>query len=480
MPKIKIGGNPPTTNPSKILEAFQGFYSRLYEPHTRPTTGATSQFLEGLHIPTLSTDHRDILDSPITEEEVVEVVRGLRTGSAPGPDGLSIPYYKTFSAILAPHMTKFFNSKTRGDPLDSQINTAFITVIPKPDKNPEDVRNYRPISLINNDLKVLTKILANRLAGFIGQYIHKDQVGFIPGRQGPDQIRRAIDLASIMLTNWTGGIPQRGFLLSLDLQKAFDSVSWPYLFNLLETWGFGPRFLGIIRALYANPRALVRINGHYSKPIEIRRGTRQGCPLSPLVFAVAIETLAIAIRQNPNISGVQCGDQTHKCALFADDILLFLTSPVTTLPNLCHILDDFSRISGLSVNFSKSQALNISLPSQIVLDLKQSFNFSWNETSIQYLGIALAAKTEALYDLNYPPLYKKMEADLKIWSRFNLSWLGRINSVKMTLFPRILYLFRSLPIPIRRNHLKSLQSKLLKFIWGTSGYRVPHDTLIRH
>lgn len=93
-------------------------------------------------------------------------------------------------------MAKFFNTKAKGSPLDPQLNTAYITVIPKPNKNPEEVENYRPISLINNDLKILTKILANHLASFIGRYIHKDQVGFILGRQGPDQIRRAIDVAS--------------------------------------------------------------------------------------------------------------------------------------------------------------------------------------------------------------------------------------------------------------------------------------------
>lgn len=113
----------------------------------------------------------------------------------------------------------------KGDPLDPQHNTAYIAVISKPDKNLEDVGNYRPISLINCNVKILTKILANRTASFINTYINKDQVGFIPGRQGPDQIRRAIDVVSILQTNWEGGPKQSGMLLLLDLQKAFDSVS---------------------------------------------------------------------------------------------------------------------------------------------------------------------------------------------------------------------------------------------------------------
>lgn len=155
-------------------------------------------------------------------------------------------------------MAKFFNSTNSGSPLDPFLNTAFISVIPKPNKNHKEVENYRPISLINNGLKILTKILANCLASFIKHYVHKDQVGFILGRQGPDQIRRAIDIVSILQSNWEGGTKQEGMYLSLDLHKAFDSIEWPYLFSLLEKWGFGSSFLGILRSLYSKPKAMIR------------------------------------------------------------------------------------------------------------------------------------------------------------------------------------------------------------------------------
>lgn len=136
-----------------------------------------------------------------------------------------------------------------------------MTVIPKPDKDPGEVSNYRPISLINNDLKVMTKIMADHLACFIGTYIHKDQVGFIPGRQGPDQIRRAVDVVFILQSGWDGGHAQAGMLLSLDLQKAFYSVSWSYLFTIMEIWGFGPQFSGLLRSLYSTPEARIKIQG---------------------------------------------------------------------------------------------------------------------------------------------------------------------------------------------------------------------------
>lgn len=130
------------------------------------------------------------------------------------------------------------------------------------------------------------------------------------------------------------GPPQEGYLLSIYLQKAFDTIAWPYLFTILKKWGFGPDFITTLEALYSYPKAQVRLQGHHSDQFPIRKGTRQGCPLSPLLFAVAIETLAIAIRLQPNIHGVRGGQSTHKCALFAVYVLLFITSPLISTPNI--------------------------------------------------------------------------------------------------------------------------------------------------
>lgn len=184
---------------------------------------------------------------------------------------------------------------------------------------------YCPISLIDNYPKLFTKVLAKRLSFFISSFVHKDEVGFIPGGQGPDQIRRAVDIISLLQSGWAGGPPLEGLLLFVDLQKAFDSVSWTYMFQVLKSWGFGPLFLRILGALYSQPQAKVRLMGYHSDSIAIRRGTRQCCPLSPLLFAIVLET--VAIWDDPNIKGVSCGSRVHKCAPFADD-MLFVTSPL--------------------------------------------------------------------------------------------------------------------------------------------------------
>lgn len=159
-------------------------------------------------------------------------------------------------------MARFRNSLRDGSPLDMDLNTAFVSIIPKAGKDRSVVCNYRPILLINNDLKIMTKILASRFSRFIANYIHKDQVVFILGRQGLDQVRKAIDIISLLQSHWDRGVPQKGFLILIDLQKAFDSVSWPYLFEILERWGFGAKFLGTMHSLYSTPSTQIRLMGH--------------------------------------------------------------------------------------------------------------------------------------------------------------------------------------------------------------------------
>lgn len=241
-------------------------------------------------------------------------------------------------------------------------------------------------------------------------------------------------------------------------------VSWPYIFAVLERWGFGPHFTNTLKALYSLPSARIRLQGCYSDPFQIARGTRQGCPLSPWIFAIAIESLAIAIGHNPDIQGVRCGELEHKCALFADDLLLFVTNPLVSVPNYLKVLKAFVRASGLLVNMAKSCALNISVDPALLPILQFNFPFSWSTDSIPYLGKHLTSNISSLYNANYPPLFRKLKAELSTWSSHTLSWLGRVNAIKMTLLPSILYLFCSLPIPVKTVHLEELKNKIIKLV----------------
>lgn len=165
------------------METFHEFYGKLYKAGSNDSKAHMNSFLYSLPLPKLETRHRDELEAPISVDEVLFVIKNLKQGSAPGPGGFSTLYYKTYAQTLAPHLACFFNSKTSGDPLDRQLNVAFISMIPKPKTLKRS--KLQTHFLINNDLKIMTKILANRMVSFIGLYVHKDQVGPSHFRQGP-------------------------------------------------------------------------------------------------------------------------------------------------------------------------------------------------------------------------------------------------------------------------------------------------------
>lgn len=148
-----------------------------------------------------------------------------------------------------------------------------------------------------------------------------------------------------------------GIAVSLDAEKAFKRVEWSYLFEVLKKFGFGTVYIELIQSLYKSPKAEIITNCIISSSIPLYRGCRQGCPISPALFALAIEPLAEAIRCNPNIKGFKTGPEIQNISLFADDILLFLTDPVDSISNLQNVLQSYSTFSGYKVNIDKSEIL---------------------------------------------------------------------------------------------------------------------------
>lgn len=156
---------------------------------------------------------------------------------------------------------------------------------------------------------------------------------------------------------------------------------------------------------------------------------------------------------------------------------MVISSPIITLPNLYAILKPFSIISGLKINHDKSQAMNISLEKTMISTLKQPYKFIWKIDTLPYLGKNLTPSWKTLHSQNYPALFKNIGADLTRWSLHPPSWFGRLLSVEMNMLPRILYLFRTLPVALAKLDLKSFQTKLLSFIWGNKRPRVNIRTL---
>uniref|UniRef100_A0A8C5N3B5 Reverse transcriptase domain-containing protein n=1 Tax=Leptobrachium leishanense TaxID=445787 RepID=A0A8C5N3B5_9ANUR len=316
--------------------------------------------------------------------------------------------------------------------------------------------------------------MADRLKEHLPRLVHSDQVGFIPGREARDGTQRAIN--ALVVARRSG---RRLLLLSTDAEKAFDHVCWSFLFHMLQSMGLGPGFLGWVRALYTSPTARIKVNGALSASFRISNGTRQGCPLSPLLFALSLEPFLEAIPRDPAIPGLKGTTQDHKVTAYADDLLFFLTEARHSLPAVLSAFDTFGKLAGLKINMSKSEILNVSVPEDEAGRLQSSFPFHWCTSKMKYLGVWLSSTPSDLYDLNYLPLLGTIRADMTVWTTKFISWLGRVTVFKMNILPRLLYLFQAAPVAIPSSFFAVLKAEMIKFVWAGRKPRIRLSVLCR-
>lgn len=268
-------------------------------------------------MPVLSEDDLSMLNADFTPEDIWAAITALPNGKSPGLDGIPIEFYKKFWPEIKPILMCAIDHLWTGN-IPQSWNGASISLLLKQGKDPLDCLSYRPISLLNVDYKIVAKAFALRLEKSLPKIIHKDQAGFVRSRYGSDNVRCALNI--IYLLNST---KDPACILSLDADKAFDRVEWPFLFEVPEKFGLGGRFVSAIKTLYTQSTAQINPNGFLSEKFPIQRGCRQGCPLSPLLFTLFIEPLAQSIRSNRKIMGISAGKHIHIISLFADDVLMY-------------------------------------------------------------------------------------------------------------------------------------------------------------
>lgn len=225
------------TSSTGINRIFKSFYEELYTSSNTSTEEDLATFFEGIVLPQISQTEKDNLDVHISNTEVKTAIMAMKSGRSPGVDGLLAEFYKKYIDVICPVLTKVLQETFECGSMPDSFNEAIISLIPKKDKDLTDPANYRPISLINVDCKILSKVLALRLDKVLPNIIHKDQVGFIKSRTSTDNMRRLLHLLWINKSN-----PQPVVALSLDAQKAFDRVEWAFLLETLSRFGFGSNF----------------------------------------------------------------------------------------------------------------------------------------------------------------------------------------------------------------------------------------------
>ena len=266
---------------------------------------------------------------------------------------------------------------------------AVITLIEKKGKDRSFLDDWRPISLVNVDAKIMSKAIATRIKNALPNIIHHNQTGFIEDRYIGETVRSIFDIMDFTAKQ---DIP--GLLIFIDFRKAFDSLERNFLQRCLESFNFGPNFIRWVMTFYKNIQGCIINSGITSNYFTIERGVRQGDPLSLYLFVVAVETLAIAIRQNSMIKGITIDNKETKLLQYADDTTAVL-SDINSAQTLSRLLDDFKKLSGLEVNLNKTEGMWIGSSRQ---NKTKPLGIKWPNEPIKALGVYYSYDQKLLHE----------------------------------------------------------------------------------
>lgn len=292
-----------------------------------------------------------------------------------------------------------------------------VTLLPKKG-DLQEIKNWRPVSLLCKDLKIFSKVLANRLKDVMGQVVLSDQTYCIPGRSIMDNITLIRDILDV-----SGYLDLDIGFISIDQEKAFDRIEHQYLWNTLDAFGFGSTFRGMIQVLYRDIESVLKINGGLSAPFEIGRGIRQGCALSGMLYSLAIEPMLNKLRSC--IEGFKLGNVhsvQHQISAYLDDVMILINGKKYVI-NLESTVNEFGVISAARVNWEKSDAM-------IRGKWKNGFpilpgGLNWKKGGLKYLGVYLEVSVQ---QKNWDGIIEKMEGRLKKWRLIHsqMSFRGRV------------------------------------------------------
>ena len=258
----------------KILLEQRKFYSKLYK--TDPTT--RFMYENDTQVKVTPQD-RDRMDKPITIEEFSQALYTLKNGKAPGSHGLQPEVYKMFWTKIKKYCYEAFTYAISNGLLHSSTCKGILCLIPKKDKPPEYIRNWRPLTLLNTDHKIFTKVLAHRIKPTLKYLISYEQTGYMDGRFIGLNLRKLIDTLSYIEQQEIPGV-----LISVDFEKCFDSIEFTAIKGALKFFDFGPNFIKYVQLSYNQFTTYVLQNGFLSDKISPTRGIHQGCSISGYLY----------------------------------------------------------------------------------------------------------------------------------------------------------------------------------------------------
>ena len=282
-----------------------------------------------------------------------KALKQTKNNKTPGIDGFPDRFFKDIleGAWCFKRIQKALNSSYDKGKLSLSLKQCLIVCLPKKDKSREEIKNWHPLSMLSSIYTLASAAIANRIKPLLNYLIDSTQTGFLSGRDIAENTRL------VYIIHTTEKLNISGLLVSIDFQKAFDSISWEFIFKTLSYLGFGANFQRWIRLFNTGITAKVLQNGFLSDNINIQRGCRQGDPISPYLFIIAAQILTILIIHNPQIRGIFINGVEFKITQYADDTTLFLDGSQDSLLAALNTLETFGTYSGLKMNTEKTRVV---------------------------------------------------------------------------------------------------------------------------
>ena len=474
------------TRSDKMAEIARKYHEQLLtvdrDPAAEPD-GVKMDAVLGNIRTSLAQGDIDEMKKNISEDEVVTALTSSANDKAAGLDGIPMELWKLLLqqyksteekerhkyCDIASVMAEVFREVAeKGITEGTRFNEGWMCPIYKK-KEADNIANYRPITVLNTDYKVFTKAIATRLTKVAPSLIHPDQAGFIRGRSIFDQIEQAtttINYARLKGIN--------GAIVALDQEKAYDKITHPYLWRILEKFAFPVEMINTIKSLYGDAPTSVMVNGVISDPFIVARGVRQGDPMSCILFDLSIEPLAANIRAS-GIRGIEVPnlDEKIKVSLFADDTTVILTE-YDSFAELTDTLDRWCEVSGAKFNVEKTEIIPIGA-AEYRKELLETRRIGGGDEKIPD-AIHIAGEGDATRLLGawvgngvnpeepWRVIVETIRKDLRRWEARYPTLEGKRHVLQMVVGGKTQFLTRAQGMP--ESVQKEIQKAVTEFIWG--------------
>src|SRR3954469_3015910 len=336
----------------------------------------------------VSNEENTFLNSPFTEEEIKKAVFQMEHNKAPGPDGFPAEFYQHFWDAIKTDLIELSQCWQDGQLELFRLNFGEIVLLPKV-LEAERIQQYRPICLLNVSFKIFTKVATIRLNSVAHHVVKPTQTAFMQGRNILDGVVVLHETVHEMHTKKLNGV-----IFKIDFEKAYDKVKWSFLQQTLRMKGFSEEWCALIHSCVSGGSVAVNVNDEIGRFFQTKKGLRQGDPLSPILFNIVADMLAIMIERaklDGQIEGVipHLVDGGLSILQYADEKILFMEHDLDKATNLKLILSAFEQLSGLKINFHKSELFCFGKAHDGAAQYAEIFGCEQGQFPIKYLGIPI-------------------------------------------------------------------------------------------